>query len=78
MMSRRVDGLLLHRPQPAVEQALALVVAQADELVAGRRQLAGEAAPLAHPHVVGAPRGVAPDQHLVGVDHALRIEVARG
>ena len=37
-----------------------------------------EAAALAHAHVVGAPRGVAPDQHLVGLQHALRIEIGLG
>jgi hypothetical protein len=34
-----------------------------------------KAAPLAHADVVGAPRGIAADQHLVGIDHALWIEV---
>ena len=66
---------LLHRPQPAVEQAFLAVVAQAYQLVAGRRYRLCEAAPLAHPHVVGAPRGVAADQNLVGVEHALWIEI---
>ena len=64
-----------HVPQPAVEQALAAVVAQADQLVARERQRIVEAAPLAQPRIVGAPRVVAPDQDLVGLERALRIEV---
>ena len=39
-MSARAVGALLHHPQPAVEQALAAVVAQADQLVARHRQRA--------------------------------------
>ena len=68
----------LHLPQSAVEQALAAVIAQANELVAGHWQGFGESAPFAHARVVGSPRSVAADQHLIGVDDALRIEfVAR-
>src|SRR5664280_2843420 len=66
---------LLHRPQRAIEQALLAVVAQADQLVPGRRQLVLEAAAFAHSDVVSAPRRIAPDQHLVGLEHALRIEI---
>ena len=68
----------LHPPQPAIEQALLAVVAQADQLVAGHRQRILDVLPLPHPHVVGAAGVVAADQHLVGAHDALRIEfVAR-
>src|SRR6202041_3090520 len=30
---------------------------------------------LPHPHVVGTPRIVAPDQHLIGAHHPVRIEL---
>ena len=66
---------LLHAPQRAVEQALLAIVAQAHQLVAGGGQRLGEAAALAHARVVGAPRDVAADQHLIGVEHALRVEI---
>ena len=69
---------LLHRPQAAVEQALLAVVAQADQLVAGRRHLVVETAAFPHSHIVGAARGVAADQDLIGLEHALRIEIALG
>ena len=39
MMPVAPRAAFLHRPQPAVEQALLAVVAQAHQLVAGRRQL---------------------------------------
>ena len=65
---------LFHLPEAAIEQALAPVVAQAHELVAGGRQRTIKPAPLPHAGVVGAARGVAADQHLVGLDHPLRIE----
>ena len=74
-MSRRVVGLSFTDHSAAVEQALALVVAQADELVAGGWQGAVEAAPLPHARIVGAPRGIAADQHLIGVDDALPVEL---
>ncbi len=77
-MSRRVGGAFLDRPEPAVEQALLAVVAQAHELVARRRHRAREPAALAHAAVVGAAGGVAADQHLVGVQHPLRIEIGPG
>src|SRR5690606_30324837 len=63
-------------PQAAIEQGLAPVVAQADELVAGNREFARKAAPLAHARIVGTPRIVAADQHLFGVEDARRIERA--
>ena len=67
---------LLDQPERAVEQAFAAVVAQAHKLVAGERERVIEATPLAQPPIVGAPRGVAADQHLIGVEHALRIKRA--
>ena len=69
-------GARLHPPQPAVEQALLAVVAQAHQLVAGDRQGILDVLLLPHPHVVGAAGVVAADQHLVGAHHALRIELA--
>ena len=65
----------LHPPQPAVEQALLAVVAQTDQLVAGDRQGLLDVLLLPDPHVVGAAGVVAPDQHLVGLHHPLRIEL---
>src|ERR1700733_13604186 len=62
-------------PQPAVEQAFLAVVAQADQLVAGNRQRILDVLLLPHPHVVGTPRIVAPDQHLIGAHHPVRIEL---
>src|SRR5262245_39505644 len=50
---------LHHGPQAAIEQAPALVVAQAHELVALHRQCIGQAAALAHALIVGAPCGIA-------------------
>src|ERR1700737_5507931 len=65
----------LHPPQPAVEQALLAVVAQADQLVAGDRQRILDVLLLPHPHVVGAPGVVAADQYLIGAHHPVRIEL---
>ena len=65
-MPCRVSRDVVNRPQPAVEQALAAVVAQADQLVAGLRIGAVEALQLAEAVVVAPARAVAADQHLVG------------
>jgi len=67
---------LLDQPERAVEQALAPVVAQAHEFVAGKRQRIIKATALTQPPIVRAPRRVAAYQHLIGVEHALRIERA--
>src|SRR6185295_7719876 len=56
----------LDRPQPAVEQTFLAVVAQAHQLVAGRRHVVLESAPFAHAFVVRSSRDVAPDQDLIG------------
>ena len=65
----------LHPPQSAVEQALLAVVAQADQLVASHRQGILDVLLLPHPHVIGAAGIVAPDQHLIGLHHPVRIEL---
>ena len=64
----------LHHPEAAVEQSLASIVAQADQLVAGHRQRIGKSATLAQACIVGAACGVAADQDLVGIEHALGVE----
>src|SRR5262249_26175439 len=61
---------LLHHPEAAIEQSLAPVVAQADELVSRHRQCIGKTATLAQARVVRAPRRVAADENLIGADHA--------
>ena len=67
--------LLGNVPQPAIEQALAAVVAQADQLVAGDRQRIVEARAARAAAIVGASRDVAADQDLVGLERALRVEL---
>src|SRR5690349_20091329 len=64
----------LDAPQAAVEQALAPVVAQADQLVIRLRQRIDKSAPLAQPRIVGAARGIAADQRLDSGEHARRVE----
>src|SRR5262249_49240275 len=63
---------LLDQPQPAVEQTLAPVVAQADELVTGDRERVVEAAAFAQPRVVGAAGRVAARPPLLSVPHPPR------
>jgi hypothetical protein len=66
--------LLAHHPKPAVEQALATVVAQADELVSRHGQLIGKAPTLSQARVVGTPRRVAAHENLIGVYHARGVQ----
>src|SRR5262249_10992265 len=54
-------GPFPYDPEPAVEQPLACVVAQANELVSGNRQSAVESAPLAQARIVSAARHVTAD-----------------
>ena len=62
----------------AIEQALGLVVAQADQLFADFRHRALEAEQLAQPLVIGAARLVEADQHLIGAGHQFGVNsVAR-
>ena len=62
------------RHSAAVDQALGAVVAQADQPVAGDRQRLREAVEVADALVVGAPRPVDADQHLVGGQHLRRVD----
>src|SRR3981081_3581639 len=67
----------LHYPEAAVEQSLAPVVAQADQLVSCHRQRVGKASTLAQARIVGAARDIAADPDLVGVGPALGGEPSR-
>src|SRR2546430_9562720 len=61
-------------PQCAVEQSLAAIVAQADELVSRHGQCIGKAATLPQARVVRAPRGIAAHENLVRVYHARGVQ----
>src|SRR4029450_2964871 len=61
---------LVDDPQRAVEQSLATIVAQADELVSRHGHCIGKAATLPQARVVGAPRGIAAHENLVRIYHA--------
>ena len=64
------------RPGAAVEQALGLVVAQADELLACRRHGIAVAVQFAQARVVEAPRLVEADEHLIGRHDGRGIDLA--
>ena len=64
----------LYRKQRAVQKSLLAIVAQADELLARLRQVARESAQLAKASVIGAPRFVQADEHLIGAGHERGIE----
>src|SRR5215208_1744468 len=68
----------LDRPGAAVEEALGLVVAQADELLARRRHRVAEAEDLAAAGVVEPPRAVEADEDLVGARHLGGVDLAAG